>query len=334
MRATAATLVMLSLMGCGSGDETTDQPPGECAAGEWRGDDGVCVAAGLPPDMPCAPAEWLRDDGVCVPAGVPSDGCGVGFVHDGDRGCDPVLPAEACAPGFMAVPGETSCHEIAPCANGKWGDIPVEPNTEYVDASYAGLDSDGTALKPWTTIQDGVDAAASGAIVAIAAGSYVEDVTVLGKTLRVWGVCPALVEVVGTGNKPIAMAVFNGSHDSEVRALAVRGARIGMGVTGSLDVLFERVWVHDTIDDGFTAQDVNGPASTTVRASLFESTNGLSIAGADVTIEASVVRDGQPTALGSGRGVAAVVHPETGSPSKLALRLSYPRAARRTLSTT
>ena len=322
MRATVATLAMLSLVGCGSDDETTAVPPAGCAAGEWPGENGGCVAPGLPPDMPCPPAESLRDDGACVAAGVPPDGCGQGFVHDGDRGCEPVLPTEACAPGLMAVPGETSCHEVAPCAPGRWGDIPVEPDTEHVDASYAGLDSDGSALKPWTAIQDGVDAAAPGAIVAIAAGSYLEDVTALGKMVRIWGVCPALVEVVGTGDKPIAMAVFPGASGSEVRALAIRGAGIGAGVTGALDVVFDRVWVHDTMDVGVTAQDIKGPASATLRASLVESTAGAIIAGAEVTLEGSVVRDSQLAPGHYGRGIAAVIHPDTGSRSKLVLRSS------------
>ncbi|HZO15966.1 MAG TPA: hypothetical protein VFB62_21985, partial [Polyangiaceae bacterium] len=167
----AIVVATLLTLGCGAGDEseTAVAPPAQCAPGEWAREDGLCVAAGLPPDMPCAPAEAPNDSGVCIPAGVPSDGCGEGFVHDGDRGCEPILPPEPCEPGWLAVPGETRCREVTPCAQGTWGDIPVETDTEYVDASYAGMDSDGSALKPWTTIQAGIDAASPGAIVAIAA---------------------------------------------------------------------------------------------------------------------------------------------------------------------
>jgi hypothetical protein len=39
-----------------------------------------------------------------------------------------------------------------------WGDIPVESDTEHVDASYSGGNSDGSSAAPWTTIQAGVDA--------------------------------------------------------------------------------------------------------------------------------------------------------------------------------
>src|SRR5262245_27391833 len=188
----------LGALGCkGETAEESTPPPAVCLAGQWLRDDGTCIAAGLLFDMPCPPGEWQRD-GECIPAGVPPDGCAPGFVHDGDRGCEAILPAP-CPPGLMAVPGETTCREVAPCAASTWGDIPTDPSTQYVDASYAGMDSDGTALKPWTTIQTAVDAAVTGATIAIAAGSYVGDVIVSGKSVRLWGVCPALVEIVGTG---------------------------------------------------------------------------------------------------------------------------------------
>src|SRR6185436_10488706 len=112
-------------------------------------------------------------------------------------GCAADLPA-TCPPGSLAVPGDAACREIAPCGTGTWGDIPVEASTEHVDASYVGGASDGTSAKPWTTIQEAVDAAAPGAIVAVAAGSYAEDVRIDGKALRLWGVCPGEVEVVGS----------------------------------------------------------------------------------------------------------------------------------------
>src|SRR5262245_30753276 len=265
-------MLLVLVAGCGGeGDEPPpDSPPGGCAPAEWPREDGSCVPPGLPPDMPCPPAEWLRDDGVCIPAGVPPDGCGEGFVHDGDRGCERILPDAPCPPGLMAVPGETVCREVAPCAPGTWGDIPVEPNTEYVDASYAGMDSDGSALKPWTSIQAGVDAASASAIVAIARGSYLEDVVVSGKPVRLWGVCPELVEVVGSGAEVATIQVLAGANGSEVRSLAVSGDAIGIGLTGSIDVVIERVWVHANAYRGFGVEDAFGPTRMTLRGALVE----------------------------------------------------------------
>jgi hypothetical protein len=60
----------------------------------------------------------------------------------------------------MAVPGETACRPVMPCAQGRWGDIPVDGATEHVDGSYAGGQSDGSDARPWTTIGEAVSAAA------------------------------------------------------------------------------------------------------------------------------------------------------------------------------
>ena len=317
----------LTALGCsGEDDETAEVVDlAGCLAGEWRRDDGSCLRAGLPPDMPCPPGEWLRDDGSCIPAGVPPDGCGEGFVHDGDRGCEPILPAEPCTSGLMAVPGDRSCREVAPCAAGKWGDIPVEPDTEYVDANYAGMDSDGSALKPWPSIQAAVDAALPGAIVAIAAGSYLEDVTVRGKPARLWGVCPALVEVVGTGTELAAVNFLEDAAGSEVQRLAIRGDAFGVITGDSLDVLIERVWVHDVASRGIDVESYF-PTSATIRASLVERSvgAGLVVFGSPVTVEESVVRDVQLDLVNRllGRGVS--IQPSTlgETPATLLMRRS------------
>jgi hypothetical protein len=323
----AAVIVMLLALGCSDDDETEIVPPPapRCAPGEWARDDGVCVAAGLPPDLPCPPAEWLRDDGVCIPAGVPQDGCGEGFVHDGDRGCEAILPEGPCPPGLMAVPGERTCRAIATCAAGRWGDIPVEPDTEYVDASYSGTDSDGSALKPWTTLQAAVDAASSGAIVAIAQGSYVEDVKVSDKPVRLWGVCPTLVEVVGTGVALGALRVFPGADGTEVRALSIRGGAMGFFMDGALDVLVDRVRVHDNAWRGINVDNSLGPTGATLRASLLEQNHeaGIFTSGSEVTVETSVIRFTQLNGRGLvGRGMSVQQQPFTGVPSTLLLRAS------------
>jgi hypothetical protein len=293
--------------------------PEPCATEEWRDDkDGRCVEPGLP-EMPCPPGEWLRD-GVCLPAGVPPDGCAEGFTHDGDRGCFPILPA-SCPPGLMAVPGEARCREVAPCAPGRFGDIPVEPSTEHVDASYAGIDSDGSADKPWSSIQAAVNAAAPGAIVAIAAGSYVEDVIVSGKPVRLWGVCPRLVEIAGFD---LAVKVQEASG-SVVKNLAIRGAGDGFASSGSVDVLVEQVWVHDNGLRGVSAQNDLGVTAVTLRNALVEGNTdgGVFVSGSEATLERTVVRGTKPNAQGNfGRGVTAQSHTVNGAPATLVMRTS------------
>ena len=241
-----ALSALLATAACG-GDEAEPRPPPDggadagplgCKPGSLARGDGTCAPAGLPADAPCPPGEALGEAGACIPAGVPPEMCGDGFLPDGDSGCDPVLPAEPCPPGLIAVPGDAECREVAPCGAGTWGEIPVEPGTQHVDASYAAADGDGSAAKPWPTIQAGIAAAAPGAIVAVAAGSYAEDAFVHDKAVRLWGRCPELVEIVGTGVAFASLRIED-ADGTEVRSLAIRGAQTGVAVTGSLEVLLD-----------------------------------------------------------------------------------------------
>lgn len=65
----------------------------------------------------------------------------------------------------------------------------ASPPTVYVDDAYAGGANDGSESRPWTTIQQAIDAAADGAVIAIAEGSYVADVEIDNKRVRLWGRC-------------------------------------------------------------------------------------------------------------------------------------------------
>ena len=274
-RPSTGLLVCLLAAGCGESpaeDPPVDAGPTECGAGQITEPDGSCRSAGIPPEA-CAP----------------------GFEPTDDRSCVAVLPPERCPPSLMAIPGETTCREVAPCGDGPWGDIPVESGSQYVDASFGGV-SDGSQAQPWITIQDAVDAAAAGAIVAIAAGSYAEGVVIQDKPLRLWGRCPTMVEVLGTTINTVGVAIQSGNASGTVvRDLAVRGARTGIGVTGATDVLIERVWLHDTTRSGIVLSDDLGPPAATVRGSLIESAHnvGVFMLSAQLVMDSSLVRDTQ-----------------------------------------
>ncbi len=325
-------LIALALAGCDSpapigppGAGPPDVGPPPCAPGELTLADGTCQKAGLPPPPPCPPGELLLEDGItCQKAGVPPSACGVGFLPDGKEGCEPILPADPCPEGQMAVPGDTACHEVAPCGSGTWGDIPVEANTQFVNKSYAGKDSDGTQAKPWTTIQQGVNKAAKGAIVAVAAGSYAEGVMIQGKPVRLWGRCPAMVEVVGTGVALAAILVVQkAAGEAEIHSLAVTGAKLGIGVSGASDVVVEGVWVHDVGHHGFVAQNDLGLTSVVLRGSLIEQNEdvGVFVSGAAATIEATVVRSSLPDAQGEGgTGIAIQDEPQTKARANVTVR--------------
>jgi len=285
--------VMIGTSACGGDDETKPSP-----GGGGGGSGGMAIPTEPPVTGPqpwdCEVGELRLDDGTCLPAGIPDGACGEGFASDGDAGCVAILPDDPCGPGTMAIPGETSCREVAPCGSGPWGTIPVDGTTQHVDASYTGGDGDGTASKPWPTIQEGIDAAASGAIVAVAAGSYTENLVIDDKAVRLWGKCPAEVEIVGeTANGAVVFVHNAAASATELRDLALTGGSTGVLVDGASDVQLDRLWIHDLTWIGFYAYYGSGPSSVTMSRSLVEGAvaHAIYVVGSSLALSESVVRD-------------------------------------------
>jgi len=298
-------LLAIGCAACGSADDGT--VPGTAGAGGGpsavcappdRVVDDACRAPGVQDDG-CPAGTLGRGDGSCRPAGVPPELCGEGFAHDGHEGCEPILPSQACAPGELAVPGDSACRPVWPCAPGDWGDIPVEESTEHVDGSYPGADSDGSADRPWTTIGDALAAAEPGAVVAIAAGIYPEDVAIAGKPVVLWGVCPDEVAITGTGATP-SVSIFDDASGTVLRGLAIEGGGMGVQLWGAKDVLLEGLWVHDTANRGIDIATTSGGSSCTLRSSLIEATHeaGVFVSAGNVSVEATAVRGTLPSADG------------------------------------
>jgi hypothetical protein len=289
---------LLLLLACAAcSDEERGAPPPGSDASTPECSEGVVLASGE-----------------CFAPGIPAGDCASGFEAAGS-GCRAVLPAQPCAPGSMAVPGDTSCREVLPCGDPPYGDVPIEADSEFVDASYAGGDSDGTFERPWTTIQAGVDASLPGAIVAVAAGSYLEDVEITEHPVRLRGRCPALSEVRGVGGFSVIEVLGGGASGTVIGGLAVRSDAVqyGIGVSSAEDVVVDAVWVHDTGLPGVQSDVATGAASLTVRGSLVERAGGVGVwtRGASVTVESTEVRDSvEDTIGGLGRGIVGVDNPD------------------------
>lgn len=271
---------------------------------------------------PCTAGDPAEDVSGCE-AGIPPERCGAGFEPDGAMGCEPVLPAEPCPAGEMAVPGDSACRPVASCADGTFGDIPVEADTQFVDGSYAGGGSDGSQGQPWTTIAEGIAAAEPGAIVAIAAGSYGEDLGWAGKAVRLWGRCPELVEIAGTGQALAAVTINAGADLSELRSVAITGAGGGVRVEGSQDVLLHSLWLHDLAGRGMALQQETAAVSATVEGCLIDSATviGVQVAGADLTMVGTVVRSTDEADPGGvGQGVVVQPHPTSAAPATASIQ--------------
>jgi hypothetical protein len=311
-RSPRSTLVAaIALTACG-GDDTAP-----AASGGAGGDAGQGGSGG---ESLCGDGEVPAADGGCLIPGVPADACGAGFEPDGANGCEPVLPSTDCGRGSFAVPGQTECHPVGTCLDRSWTGIGVDDTTEFVDAAYAGAESDGTIAKPWTTISDAVAAAAPGAIVAIAAGSYAEDVDITGKPVRLWGRCPAMVEVSGSAY-PSAVVIRQGAAGSELRNLSITGEATGVFVSAA-DVVLDSVWIHDTALQGLVVSDELAETSATIDKSLIENAavGGVLSMGGSLDVLSSSVRDAHAASDGvEGRGIGAVRSPFTGDRARLSI---------------
>lgn len=296
-RAAWWSLAVMALLASGGG--------GGCGSDEKPASSTGTPPDDPPPDPACAPEQTLPSGG-CLEAGVPAEACADGFEPDGQQGCTPTLPAEACPLGQLAIPGDTACREVAPCPDAPYGDAPIDADTQFVDGAYSGDDSDGSMARPWRTINEGIDAATAGAVVAIAAGTYEEGIWSQGKSVRLWGRCPAMTVISGKLAQYAAVEISTGDA-AELHDLSITGVAWGVYAYDAEAVVLDRVHVHDTGLEGVLAIDDAGPVQITLRRSLVEraSDTGVAVEGATLTIEDSVIRDTQDLDGDPGWGVHA-----------------------------
>lgn len=275
MRWLVVALTGLGALACGD-DPVVHTPPGEGGGGGMGGSG----------DGGCPTGERTLDDGTCLEPGALAgiDACPEGFAADADRGCVPVLPTEACADGMMALVGETRCRAVAPCGAGPWGDIPLGDVDVFVDDDYLNSDADGSAAKPWPTVAQALAAAASGDVVAIAAGQYAEAL-LIDQPLTLWGKCPGEVAITGDGNTDDTIIV---DAAATVRGIAVGGHRFGLWLAAD-GASVRDAWIHDVPDGSLTITGV-----ATADNVLVERGGALAavfVSSSDATIAGLVIRD-------------------------------------------
>lgn len=283
-------LAMVALVGCVSAVEPPeDDPPPDCPDGTVEAH-GACV----PRFDDCEILEIPVRGGGCAPVGVPPEACPDGFVSDGEGGCEAVLPPAPCEPGRMALPGDTACAPVAPCGDGRWGDVDVDEDTLYVDAA-AEADGDGSAGQPLRTLSEALEtASATGARrIAVAAGTYHEQV-VLDRDVALHGRCPDLVEIVGPDTASTFALRLTGP--AEVRGVSVTGTA-GIEVT-SAGARIAATRVHGTVAGAVTVLgDGDNAADLSMERVLIEETirTGLTVRGAEAEVRDLEIRAVSPT---------------------------------------
>ncbi|MDP6933876.1 MAG: right-handed parallel beta-helix repeat-containing protein, partial [Myxococcota bacterium] len=152
-----------------------------------------------------------------------------------------------CAEGEL-LDGDACIPEV--CGTGTWGDLQTDSDTLYVSAA-ADADGDGSRDRPFPTIQQGLDAQDEPAMVAVAAGTYVENLQMTGdhKGAHLAGRCRELVTIDGSAgtedNHETGSGIFlygPGLHDSwTVSGLTLTGAPWAGILVGHGSLALERV---------------------------------------------------------------------------------------------
>ena len=256
----------------------------------------------------------------CQPVAAPT--CGTGFAPDPSGwGCIDVQPAAACTGASLETLGSTTCATLGDCnaafpASG--ATIFVAP-TQSVDATH------------FTTIQSAIDAAPSGATIAIDSGTYTEALTIT-HSVTLAGRCAAMVNVVSPdGTKPGIAA--QGTLTLKVSGLSLRQHLIGVNVTGgstTLDAIFidgaigrgvrvgggavhidgSRIFgvTDDSSGIGFGLDVSGGSVDVTGSAIVKSGVAGINATSSGkATIHASIVRDTDGGNGADGQGVGASI---------------------------
>ncbi len=200
------------------------------AGGGGAGDGGPSVGSGAVPDSCPAGEAPLPDSDRCTPIGPR---CAAGFErHASGHGCVPLHSGVACKGATRDALGETGCVPLGDCNAA----FPPPDATLFVEAGASGPGRFGT-------LQAALDAAPSGAVIALADGTYRENV-VFDRAVKVTvvGRCAEKATLEAASSTTFVLA--NGG-DLTVRGLTLRGG-LGLTSAGAESVLIaEDVLVTD-----------------------------------------------------------------------------------------
>ena len=262
-------------------------------------------------------------DGICSAGGWAS--CPEGSTaRDSKWGCQATLPAAACTGASRDAYGSATCVPIGDCGAA----FPPANATLFVDPAGA---VDATHF---TRIKDAMAASTSGAVIAIASGTYPESL-VATTDLTLVGHCAAKVSIVGAGSSVRGLRVESGAKVT-ARGLTITkqfiGVSVGVGASLALSdsvieansevgislsegvstFIGERLAVRDNKEgsSGLHGWGLNAQAGATVTVtdSAFSGNHYANVrlsSKTSGTFERIVLRDGKPTTMEDvGRGLS------------------------------
>jgi hypothetical protein len=134
-----------------------------------------------------------------------------------------------CADGEVRFPGDDGCQVLGESSCSAGG-FPTDVTGPVIYVEAGATSGDGSMDTPFGTIGEAVVVATSGDTVAIAGGTYAEEVTLPdGVSLR--GACASTTIIEGADG-PLSSAVVTAGEGSAVSDLTLRGGRPGLRIDG------------------------------------------------------------------------------------------------------
>ena len=278
-----------------------------------------------PPDWKCKPIGtprkclkgWAKvKGGWCEPI-LPRGKCSDGTMPDGPCS-DGTMPKVTCPNGTMEKIGYSNCQPIGDCGTGTWGKIKTTASTIYVDQTYNGGGSDGSQSKPFLTIGAALFNATTGKHIAVAAGTYKENVSIMQK-VTLEGVCASKVFIYGTGTSQ-AVDIGKGASGTRLEGVTITSGNSGLRVH-STTATVARVavrkcdWRGILVDSGSTLTLLDSLVADNRAA-------GLVVLSSKATVERTVVRNtrSQASDMRFGAGIQVAAQAGLSGGSELALR--------------
>ncbi len=176
----------------------------------------------------CAPgtAPFLGESG-CVPVGW--TGCPAGMEADG-FGCRPVQAELRCDAAERPALADPACAPVGDCA------APLPAADLYVDPAGP------TDATHFTTLRAAITAAAEGATIAVAAGTY-QGAAEITRAVTIHGVCAAQVRITD------GLAI-TGARGVVMRGVSLGGRQTGVLVRGGGELTLEDVVVREATGEG------------------------------------------------------------------------------------
>ena len=239
-----SVLASAALMAACSSSDPESRPDASDDAGTGR--DASALTEPDPPDEPMAPGA------AALPVLTP---CPPGWheraVAGGGTVCDPWPgdgPAD-CTGAEAHFPGRSGCQRIGPeCPEARFAaGLPSDRPLLFVDA-LAAPGGTGSEEAPFSTVGDAMAVAAPTTIVALASGTYDEEI-VIAPGVELWGTCVARTVLRPTSGR---VALRAGGAGTVVRAVRIEGSIEVGPLAGSLHV--EDAIVEGAIGVGVTVR--------------------------------------------------------------------------------